>query len=91
MFYNTTNEKGEELKDFLESNNTQDGYILGAILDIGEEFSPRDLSKIFPSTPVTSIRRSLNTLLNKGFIEKTGNKVEGIYNRPETQYKLVNK
>ena len=41
------------------------------------------------NTPITSIRRALNTLKRQGVIVETGNKVNGLYNRPELELKFV--
>lgn len=41
------------------------------------------------NTPVTSIRRSLNTLKRQNFIEETGNMVKGLFDRPERELKKV--
>lgn len=93
-YYNTTNESGEELKANEAATKTQDEHVK-SIIDIfnkyteGKTFSPKDVYQLFDhtKTPITSIRRSINTLLNEGYIHKTGEKVEGLYGRKELQYR----
>ena len=38
---------------------------------------------------ITSVRRSINTLMKAGYIEPTGERVMGLYGRKELQYRLV--
>lgn len=89
MYYNTTNES-EKLKEFRQKTVGQDLTVLNMVLE-KVQFSPSEIFLNYPdaSTPITSIRRSLNTLMNKGFITKLDSKVKGIYGRPESQYKTV--
>lgn len=90
MYYNTTNES-EKIKEFRQKTVGQDITVLDMALE-KTQFSPSEIFLDYPvkDTPLTSIRRSLNTLMNKGFITKLSSKKEGIYGRPETQYKTVN-
>jgi predicted transcriptional regulator len=88
MYYNTTSQSGDELQEFIASAGAQDSKIMEAIIGMDSVFSPRDLTTLFPEMPITSIRRSLNTLVKKEFITKTGKKVDSIYGRPEFQYIL---
>jgi len=89
-YYNTTNVKGADLKVYRKKAQTQDERI-------NEYFRPdRKLSaslvvRLFDKTPITSIRRSLNSLENKGIIEKTGLQINGCYGRKENLYRLVKK
>ena len=87
-YFNTTHETGTELKTFNQKAKTQNERVL-------EYFKPnRKLSaslivNLFENVPITSIRRALNTLENKGLINKTGIQITGIYGRKENLYKLI--
>lgn len=41
-----------------------------------------------PATPITSVRRALTNLAQKGYIEKTTEKVEGLWGRKELTWKF---
>lgn len=93
MYYNTTNENGKELKSNTGKAKKQDAQVLDVIQNISKTkyfFSCKDIAPYFKenNTPITSIRRSINTLYNLGFIDKTGDRVMGLYGRKELQYTL---
>ncbi len=90
MYYNTVGENRQALIHYAESNQKQDKLVY-YVCNILVKFSASQIFKDFPrsETPITSIRRSLNTLKKKGLIEETGNKVKGLYGRNESEYKLV--
>jgi hypothetical protein len=96
MYYNTTNETKETVKKFRKINDGQDTLILGIIIGLKKPFSASLIYKEYPpkyvaiSVPLTSIRRSINTLKNLGYIEETGKRVMGLYGRSELQYRLTN-
>jgi hypothetical protein len=91
MYYNTTGETKETVKKFRKINDGQDKTILEIIKILEMPFSA---SLIYNSRyrwvnpPLTSIRRSINTLKNLELIEETGKRVQGLYGRTELQYKL---
>ena len=97
-YFNTTNETPDQVKKFTKINNGQDKKVLSIIRKLDKPFSASlvflEFSKhdgrweIWDNTPITSIRRSINTLKNLDYIEETGIKVKGLYGRNETQYKL---
>jgi len=89
-FYNTTNLKGEELKEAKTQTLKQDQIILKA-------FKPNSMNSawlmfnanVLPQgTPITSYRRACNTLVEKGKIEVIG-KRKGNLGKPENTYKLI--
>ena len=90
-YYNTTSEPEVEVKKFRKINQGQDKEILY----LCEVVPPRYLSasKLFYGLrqryPITSIRRSLNTLEACGKIRKSGRKQPGMYGRNETIYEVV--
>ena len=98
-YFNTTNETPEQVKKFTKINNGQDKIILMIVRNLEKPFSSSLIWKEFISikgcgnikikqSPLTSIRRSINTLKNLGYIEETGKRVMGLYGHTELQYKL---
>ena len=87
-YYNTTNEVNPQLKMFHLKASSQDKHII----EMAQKLKVFSASKIFnqypKKIPITSVRRSLNTLMNEGLIEKTGNYVMGIYSRKEFEYRI---
>jgi hypothetical protein len=90
MFYNTIKESGKELKASKEKILKQDQIILNA-------FKPNGMnsawlmynSNVLPQgTPITSYRRSFNTLHKQGKIEKVGQRI-GNLDKKEFTYKLI--
>lgn len=90
MYYNTTNEQNPELKEYRSKTKSQDKIVL-SIANRFNTFSASKILEWYPTTkiPITSIRRSLNTLEKDNKIVKTGNKVIGIYGRNENEYKIL--
>jgi hypothetical protein len=90
-FYNTTGESGHQLDMFTMKAHSQDEAILRFFKKFPNmEISAGDiqLNQVCDSnTPLTSIRRSVNTLLKRLEIIAYGKK-ESLYGRPETTYKL---
>ena len=90
MYHNTTKETGKTLQKFTQKAANQDETILQICKAFKRPFSAKDVFNAYPNnrTPMTSIRRSLNTLhYRENNIEPTGEKVKGMYGRPETQYR----
>lgn len=88
-YFNTTGIKGEQLEMFEAKADSQDVIIL----EIFRRFNILTASecfKLFPdrTTPITSIRRSITNLYNKGKLIKTENTKSGIYGRPEYVYEI---
>ena len=89
-YFDTTKLKGKELATAIATTRTQDEIIKGIIKGYGTSpFSPKTIFNDFPTkgTPITSIRRSLDTLKRANYIEETGEKVKGLYGRSELQLK----
>ncbi len=86
-YYNTVSESGQQLDLFKSKANTQDERIL-ELFKVSGKLSA---SLIFPlmNCPITSIRRSLNTLENNMKIMKLEVKVRGMYGRLEYLYKII--
>ena len=97
MYHNTTNESKENVKKYLKINKKQDTKVLNIIRNINKPFSASLVWKkyihrfILEPAPITSIRRSINTLKNNGYIAETGNRVLGMYKRSELEYRIAKK
>jgi len=90
-YFNSIKESGDDLKKYQDKAKTQDDIVL-MLCRKNETFTASKIFSQFPSkAPLTSIRRSINSLLNKCNIVCTGEKTKGIYGRNETEYKLVTK
>lgn len=90
-YFNTTQETPNTVQEYLNVSNNQKDIVLRTIRRLGKTFSASVVMKNYPvmNTPITSIRRAINTLKNDGVIQETGNRVTGIYGRSELEYKLV--
>jgi hypothetical protein len=88
MYYNSTNLEPEQVKIFATDNLNQDDIVRRIIKQLNKPFSASSIYKRYPiaNVPITSIRRSINTLMNLNEIEPTGLNVKGIYGKPEKQY-----
>lgn len=89
-YFNTTNVSERQLKLFTDKAKNQNNLIL----KIFKAFPDREISAsdilvngTLDASPITSIRRALNTLKSKLEIVEVGQK-EGLYGRPETTYSL---
>jgi hypothetical protein len=91
MYYNTLGHEGEELRTYKRKALTQDRVLYHFILLFPfEGYTPSELNRmVLPGTPVTSVRRSINTLTREGKLVKTGEQRTGPYGRPETVWRLV--
>jgi hypothetical protein len=92
MYHNTTNQTGEKLKQYQLFTETQDIKVL----DFFKKYKDREITpcevwkNIFDtySVPITSVRRSINTLTKDGYLIKTKNKKIGLYGKPAHKWKL---
>jgi hypothetical protein len=90
-FYNTTDEKPEKVKRYQRNALSQDQKILNIFkeFEVDQSISAWEIHGFYlTTTPITSIRRALNTLMKENKIER-GPKRIGNYNRPEYVYKLI--
>lgn len=95
-FHNTTGESGRELKAAKDEAIFQDQLVLEWFKKAGK---PRGTSQCYRglinakqisrAVPLTSIRRSVNTLTKIGQLKKTDIKVTGEYGRPEFCWQFV--
>ena len=83
LFYNTTNLAGNELKNSYESAKNQDGIILQLYQTYGK-LSPSQVYDLLNAKyPITSIRRSINTITANGFTTQTEKFRIGMYGKKE--------
>jgi hypothetical protein len=92
-YLNTTNQTNPKLAEYRTKALSQDEIILKQF----ERFPNKEISASMlwkglqakgVKWPLTSIRRSINTLKSSDKIEETGNKMEGVYGRDEFTYWL---
>jgi hypothetical protein len=90
-YYNTTKEEPKQVEIFKESNEKQEEVVLEIVKEIQKPFGASDIFNRFPvaSTPLTSIRRAINTLYKNNKLRDTGKKKDGLYGRPEKLWELV--
>lgn len=93
MYFNTTNEVNPQLELFKKKTDKQDVLILAEFTkNPTENHSASSLYQLFElkglKWPITSIRRSLDTLCNKGEIKHIGKRKSVISDRSEFVYSL---
>lgn len=86
MYYNTTNQSGEQLKLYQEKSETQEERIL-RLFKKDTKLSPSQIERI-TGFPITSIRRALTDLKQSGRIKALDYHVKGKYGRPESVYSI---
>lgn len=90
-FYNTTNLKGEELKQKKQRVVGQNGEILHIFaMHPHQKFSPWNVyDKLQGKFPITSVRRGINNLTESGYLLKSDKTViAGPYNTASYQWEL---
>lgn len=96
MYYNTTQETGEELKLFIDSNDAQEDKILKVFKHLKRPLTPFDVTaELMSFDPdgiylVTSIRRAMTDLTSNGDLVKLAKKTTEVYGRPNHYWKLKN-
>ena len=89
MYYNTTKEIGALLKEYQEKATTQDQVIL-RMYKGGHKLSASMIEAALNyKWPITSIRRSITDLFQKGEIKRLPYKVMGKYNKKEYIYEVA--
>ena len=91
MHYNTTEETGESLKEYREKAERQEDKVLAIFREMGFPMTAEQVHNQFPNsfmTPITSIRRAITDLTNKGLLERTEEKRKSFFNRATYVWKL---
>ena len=89
-YHNTIPLKGERLSEKVDKVLTQDMIILG-LFKRHKRFSPSQIyqRQFAGKAPITSIRRSITNLTKNGFLQKTGERIPGMYGDPENVWEIV--
>jgi hypothetical protein len=89
-YFNTTNATTGQLKKYKFLALSQNKRISRMFFNDMSEATPSEIWRAYndPDTPLTSIRRSINTLTKIGHIEKTSEKRIGMYGRHEHIWKI---
>lgn len=94
-FYNTTGETGQMLIRFRETAKNQDKLVLAVFKSSETPLTPSQVWKILinnrsihEATPLTSIRRSINTLTGRMELRKLTKKRLGPMGRPEGYWEI---
>ena len=94
-YYNTTNEKGDDLKKYKIKSKSQNVVIMNYIKYNTERYPPfkTTSSRLWrfafsEKCPLTSVRRSVSDLVSLGVLYYE-NKTTGIYNRSEKLIRLT--
>jgi hypothetical protein len=90
-YFNTTNEKGETLKEYRVKAKTETEEIFLYMSRYDFPYGASDiLMELYPDVnkPITNIRRSLTGLKQEGLIKVVGRKM-GMYGREENMYQVV--
>lgn len=89
-YFNTTAQAGELLRQHKACAKGQDLLVLSAFLSAGSPLGPSEVHQALARTgaisshvPITSIRRSVTTLTQRGLLEKTAAMRDGLYGREE--------
>ena len=96
MYYNTVKEKSDELKKNKTKAQSQDKQIWGLLAFTRKAYTPFEIQAhpYFKDNnwPITSIRRALNTIVNKNVgIEKLKDVSKGKYGRMNHKWKYTGK
>lgn len=87
-YHNTNEESGNTLDKSEELCKSQEELILRFIHDRKErDHTAHEIHSIFNKWPVTSIRRAMTNLMNKGELIKTANQRKGQYGKLTFAYK----
>jgi len=98
VFHNTTKEEGAALEDASRKAEGQDQLVLDLFVSrakFNRALAPSTVHKILVQrhaldshTPLTSVRRAITNLTNRGLLVRTNEKQKGPFGRPEYLWKL---
>lgn len=92
LFFNTIHLKGQELKEVKESCSRQEERVYGLFVTYGS-MTPAECSMIYndnyPNTPLTSIRRAITVLTERGKLEKLDEMKEGNFGKRNHKWRAV--
>lgn len=89
-YFNTTKEVGAALKSYESQAATQEQAILEFFQSHPGDHTPSEIWRLVLSyAPLTSVRRAITCLTDRGDLEKTTNKRKGAYGRPEYCWRVA--
>ena len=91
-YYNTNNLKGDELEKAERKAETQESKILKFFSIYRKKyFAPHQIVDIlfYDNTPLTSVRRAITNLEQKGLLTKTNNMIDGPFGKPVHTWTLT--
>ncbi len=91
-FFNTVNLEGSEFSEAKEKALSQEEKIM-QIMPYGYAMTPHEVHVLwkvkYKEVPITSIRRAMTNLSNKGKLEKTAQKRKGAYQMVNYTWKKI--
>jgi hypothetical protein len=93
-YFNTTSEKSDTLKKYEEIAGEQERKVLQFFRKYPSQLSPSEVLTLFIDVhgylniPLTSIRRAITNLTDRGYLTKTDIKHKGLYGRDEYIWEL---
>ena len=92
LFFNTTNETGQALKDCRRAVNKQEKEVLKAYRQfdalLNSPCAPSEIHNLLSQYPITSIRRAITNLTDAGYLRKTPVKIISPWGRREHCWEL---
>ena len=90
-YFNTNHVRGRQLAEYEGKAATQDDRILAFFRKHSQaSFTPSQVHHaLIMSCPITSVRRSVSSLTERGLLEKTETQRQGPYGRPEYCWRLA--
>ena len=88
-YFNTTRLEGEQLRNEITNAEYQEDKVMAIFkhhrvnIKPFKGLSPSDVHIHLTEYPITSIRRAMTNLTNRGSLFKTGTQKEGPYGKPE--------
>ena len=90
MYYNTTAQVGDLLRDYKAKTINQNDAIAVYMRNRGALSPSQVCLQLFNNTiPVTSVRRAMTSLTNDGLLKRLDQTIEGPYGRPEHLWKYI--
>ena len=91
-YFDTTKLPKEQLKQAVSKATVQDKRVLSIFKRKKRPMTPAEVwdvyCKLYPVCPITSIRRSMTVLTEKGKLEKTDKLKNGMYGKPNHVWRL---
>jgi hypothetical protein len=91
-YHNTNNEHGAVLQRSEQKAQTQEEIILAFFMrNAGKAYTPEEVHRAvnLPMVPITSIRRAISNLTNRGHLVKTQEQRTGAYGKMIACWRLV--